>query len=309
LGANYEAAKKLCESIGKTIPQRKKEFQDKLENGSPSELTTLISELKQLSEKGPEEARKAMEIVTKASDDELNNMEAATRIELLTNLRRGMVAQKGVLQKARNRLYKAMELDPKFEKSDKAMREEVLNNVDQYIKKTDAKKKWPNMKDTEKEAFLQRVLEIQCTEMKKRMPTFKMPVITTFSKEQEQVKKDKLTDESGYFSGDKIYMNDQKASFKDFADVINTVIHENTHNYQDQLVEMLEKGELENDPRKNQAILFRLNQGDDYQNSPKLENYKDKYKEYEEAFAAYEKQPRELHAMRAGNDAKARFQG
>ena len=196
-------------------------------------------------------------------------------------------------------------MDKDFEDTDAKMREEVLNQVEKLIKTTEAKKNWPTMSDTQKEAFLQKVLDIQCAEMKKKIPNFAVPKITTFSKAAQKVKEDKLTNESGYFRDGKLYINDQKASFKDFADVINTVIHENTHNYQDQLVGMLERGELENDPRKNQAILFRLNQ-DEYQDTPKRDNYKG---DYDEAFEAYEKQPRELHAMRAGNDAKARFKG
>ena len=138
----------------------------------------------------------------------------------------------------------------------------------------------------------EKVLSIQCAErgmtpppikfMKPAAPKVVGPGVTTTKK--------------GHFSPSEnaIFLNpDPDGSFADFADLIDTVIHENTHNYQHQLVQQLKDGTLKPDsPLYEQARIFAANEAPGGYVKP------------EEDQAVYEKQPMEEHAWRAGSEAQ-----
>jgi hypothetical protein len=49
----------------------------------------------------------------------------------------------------------------------------------------------------------------------------------------------------------------------DFKETIDTILHENMHHYQDELVKMLHEGSLKSsDPRYDQALMFEVNKLD-----------------------------------------------
>ena len=90
--------------------------------------------------------------------------------------------------------------------------------------------------------------------------------------------------------------NDSGANFnEDFDDSLDTIIHENTHNYQHKLVARLEAGEIRpTDPEYNQAVLFQL-------------NFAGYLESTDEGHEAYAKQPVEMHAWLAGGEAHRLF--
>jgi hypothetical protein len=79
------------------------------------------------------------------------------------------------------------------------------------------------------------------------------------------------------------------SSVNDFEKAIDLAFHENSHNYQNELVKKLENGTLDrNDPAYEQAQLFEINDG------PQA------YVDGAEDFDVYKKQPLEEHAHQNG---------
>jgi hypothetical protein len=93
-----------------------------------------------------------------------------------------------------------------------------------------------------------------------------MPPIRLFREGPQVV--DDITGEELYECGGyepgtgKIKLNARAPAFLDFDETLNTIIHENTHNFQQALVAALEAGLIDKDaePEKyHQAVLFQLN--------------------------------------------------
>jgi hypothetical protein len=99
----------------------------------------------------------------------------------------------------------------------------------------------------------------------------------------------------GQFSKAKntIELNTANAGFKDFRELLDTLTHENTHAYQAKLIKQLDDGTLKlGDPEYNAAMIFKLNTNKGYITSSESATYPEK--------KAYDNQPKEVHAWRAG---------
>ena len=129
-----------------------------------------------------------------------------------------------------------------------------------------------------------------------------VPKIVMSSDPDSGISPEKLKGMAGGFSSTEgtIYIKDEQGSklATDCYEVLNTILHENTHNYQFKLVQMLEAGALKKDqePGKSlydQAVLFQLNMGP----GPG----------YLGGEPGYKKQPTEEHAHKAGDDAEEFF--
>jgi hypothetical protein len=295
LAKDCDEAAKLSQEFGKAFPQRK--YLDRYNNAkSASDLRGLLTELQQIKREGPAKAKQALSTLKGKTDEDIKLMPAQERIELLTNLKLGDSKSESDCRKAMARLYKAMVLEDDFANKDREMRTKVLTKLKTNEVLLDAKRTWTEKSTQEKVEVLRTALRIQCGEM--GIPENEMPEITLFSEPSVKLSPDKKLTLEGFFSPSdgKIYLNDNRDSFKeDFDDSLDTIIHENTHNYQHKLVKKLEEGLIkEGDPEYNQAILFQFN----------FANYLDSK---DEGHEAYEKQPTEMHAWTAGREAHMLF--
>ncbi|HKM61872.1 MAG TPA: hypothetical protein VJY39_05215 [Acidisphaera sp.] len=111
---------------------------------------------------------------------------------------------------------------------------------------------------------------------------------------------------------------------QDFDDALETVVHETTHAYQRALLQEITRPDGKvglDDTRYAQAQLFKLN-NEAYYDGPvappvrptgedatteSIEEYNRKRRQYDEQLEAYENQPVERHAIKAGNEAGRLF--
>ena len=222
---------------------------------------------------------------------------------MLVNLRRGGGKNHKDCREAMIKMQKAVPLEKDFKKKDSVMRKTVQDKLVGSKELRDARRKWASLGNTEennkeKTKALEAALKIQCDVMREKWGVdVAMPPLELYKAGPSG--QDELTGEDQFESGNfvpetgKIKINLQAPSFKDFDSVLNTVIHENTHNFQHALVEALEAGQIDKDaePEKyNQAVLFQLNM-------PPLG-----YLNAEDG-DAYELQSTERHAYKAGNQA------
>lgn len=78
--------------------------------------------------------------------------------------------------------------------------------------------------------------------------------------------------------------------YLDFEDMVDSVFHENTHNWQDQLVKGLKLEGAEKNPLHEQALIFAVNR-------PFYLGWRDGSVS---GYMAYRGQPMEAHAFRSG---------
>lgn len=139
----------------------------------------------------------------------------------------------------------------------------------------------PNTAEIEK--LMKQVVKLQCEELGIDPPT----PTETFTN----------TDRPGLCgqyskSDNKISLNTANVGFKDFRELLDTLTHENTHAYQAKLIKGLDDGSIKaGDPEYAAAMIFALNTNKGYVTSSESAHHpKD----------AYNKQPKEVQAWRAG---------
>lgn len=241
-------------------PDRKKDILSKLGAAATTEarkeLTATLSDLIQRGQAAAQAALKALNAET-----DLTHLTLKRRIELIADLRRGDEASREDRRDAIAMLYTVTELDEKFMKKDDQRREQVHEGLKNSPILNQAWQEWnkplPKREKLEvRRKAIQEALEIQCA----ALGINPVPAVEYFSEPTAQVDADHKLSCAGYFQKGKLYINDESASFDDFDDVLDTVIHENTHNYQSTLVEKLEAGEIkEGDDEYEQVLLFQLN--------------------------------------------------
>jgi hypothetical protein len=321
--------------IARAIPKKKKDCLELLAKAdSAAGRIPLALELDNLEGEGLVKSQEAMKAVNSTTAEDLKKLPTAKKIELLAGLRRGDDSTLAARKEAIAKLYVATDLDDQFLKGkdgkggDNAKRQLVMEGLKNDAIKNAARNWNDNSLGQDelramREKTILSALEIQCGILKiKPMPTVKF-----FSQPSANVSADKKVGTAGYFDSrdGNIYLNDESASFKDFDTVLDTVIHENTHNYQHKLVEKLEAGEIkEGDEEYEQALLFQLNGGDGHfeGNGDKaaqlLENLnagliKKGDSDYDAAVAArinhegYMNCPLERHAWKAGGEVSKLF--
>jgi hypothetical protein len=206
----------------------------------------------------------------------------AEKIQLLKELRGLSAKMTPEYRAAQREVYKVIKLDPAFVKEDKKKRKEIVKTLvpDKAAKAEfkDKRKNWSKQSDDQKIAMIRKAVQAQS-----KVLGIPAPEIV---KVNDPPKDGLIT--NGYFNPEdgKIYINlHPKSSVNDFEKAIDLAFHENSHNYQNELVKKLENGTLKkDDPAYEQAMLFEINDG------PQA------YVEGAEDFAVYKKQPLEEHA-------------
>lgn len=180
-------------------------------------------------------------------------------------------------------MYKAMTLDEDFKKEDAKIREqyqtelqndEELKSAIQDWKKTDAEGN-PLVDFEKKKQMFQKILETQS-----KAYGIDVPEIEWYPGDEGDF---------GGFSADTTRISLNTRYLDNPKEMMDTIIHENTHNYQDELVKKFVAGDLkEGDPMYEQAKTFAVT------------HHWDAYVPPREDGDAYEKQPEEMQAWDAG---------
>lgn len=180
-------------------------------------------------------------------------------------------------------LYQAMKLDENFEKEDAKKRKAYSEELAADTEIQDTVEDWNAVKDgkpvvsvAQQQAVLEKILKAQS-----KVYNIPVPVIRWYDGDAGDFGGFNTT--SGIISLNNRYLSDPQ-------EMINTVLHENTHNYQDQLVKRFFNGEIpESDPLYLQAKTFAVS------------HHMDAYVKGSEDGPAYKGQPEEMHAWGAGD--------
>ena len=231
-------------------------------------------------------ASKALTALTAASVEDISKLDSGKQVELLEQLR----AEKGELtpeqRAAQRKVYAAMKIDPVFKEADEKRRKELGKSIRKDKELMEAKDKWADVPIADRLRLLERTLKSECA-------IYGMPVpeVRTFSEPPG---------DEGFFDPvtNAISLNiHEDADFHDFYECIDTIVHENAHNYQEYMVTKLAEGLIKpGDPDYKQALMFAANSGGgDYVDS-------------DEDKAIYKKQPLEEHAWATGKGIAALLQ-
>jgi hypothetical protein len=205
------------------------------------------------------------------------------------------------------KMYSVMQMDEKFLQADDAKRKDLLDNkltkMPLVADLRNAQKNWNTKPETpqlkqQKQKALQAIADAQCETFKFKGVTI---VCTDFQTDPTPVVQKNKT-AYGFFNKDNnsIYLNTSSDGYNDFEMAVDLIVHENSHNYQDQLAARLHLDPLNNqrlkptDAEYQQALQFDLFN---------LRNDKGEQVGYvtgEENYAVYKTQPNEAHSWYAG---------
>ena len=295
-----ERSSTVIAELSALVPWRQRdlrsEFSQSLASFDPDTanafLTKIQKELNDLKAESPKRSQAAVTFVNETKPAALKELPFDRKVELLTDLRLGDASSLEERTRAMALLYENMELEESFKKTDDELRQNVLQQLKNDELVRNASRNWNGMNAEAKVKALKQALAIQCQQIGIDPP----PPVKLYSDPTVKVDEDKKLTCAGYYSPQErsIYLNDDSATFKgDFDDALDTIIHENTHNYQRKLVDDLVAGRLlPGDPNYQQAVLFQLNTL-----KPGYVNNGPGYKE----------QPLERHAWLAGGEARRLF--
>lgn len=227
--------------------------------------------------------RKAGEAETELDTIDPGVLKAKTaeeKLALLNDLRGQKQKLTDKQREMQRKVYMAMDLDPEFLKVDEERRGRLIDSIRGDTELMDAKDGWATGEPSKKIALLTKTLKSECD-------IYGMPVpeVQTFAEPPGDL---------GSFnsSTNVIRINiHPEATFDDFFDTIDTIVHENAHNYQGFLVKKLKEGLiLPGDPEYTQALMFAANSEPwGYVNGSEDRD-------------CYEKEPLEEHAWKTGGD-------
>lgn len=210
----------------------------------------------------------------------LKSKTAEEKLALLNDLRGQKKELTDKQRELQRKVYMAMDLDTEFLKVDEERRGRLIDTIRGDTELLGARDTWPTEDPSKKIALLTRTLRAECD-------IYGMPVpeVQTFSEPPGDL---------GSFnsSTNVIRINiHPEATFDDFYDTIDTIVHENAHNYQGFLVKKLQEGLIQpGDPEYVQALMFAAN------SEPWA------YVTAEEDKDCYKKEPLEEHAWKTGGD-------
>ena len=173
------------------------------------------------------------------------------------------------------KMYRATKLDPQFLNYEKGKRDEVVQELmkDKAGLKQ-SRDEWPLMDEDKKMAVVKKLAKVHCDTL-----GFDPPQTITFV--------DDSPGTSGAFNwgSSTLEINRKGYGFNDFELMLDTIFHENSHNWQMQIAQRM-RGQkpppiTDNDPIQTMALLFDANHG-------------------HKSDEAYEDQPKEKHSFRAG---------
>lgn len=280
-----------------------------LQTRTQTVLEPLISQAKQrvkntgdLPEGNPlqkaEKGVKAREAINALSDIQLEALAPDEQIKLMKSLRVSDRMGEDPYREAQRKLYNTMKLDEAFLQDESQKRQQMTDKLlaEKQELLLQAKSTWNKQPQDSKERkalleqkrkVLEEIVRAQCEAF-----GFDPPKKIEFVDEPDVL-------DNGAFQPDskEISLNTNSVALNDFESAIDLIVHENHHNFQDQLVARLNLPE--NDPKKikappppnplyQQALLFALNDEPSGYVTP------------DEGQENYEKQPMEEHSWYSG---------
>jgi hypothetical protein len=225
---------------------------------------------------GVEKALKALEARTKALDlpkkqkdatdtgDKIDKMSDADVAKLkpedkakLVKAMLGAGKPTGKVRDAQKKIYRNTDVDADYRKDDEARQDKVTAALKGDKDLAEARGKWDKLDKEGLRKALGKIVAVQS-----KAYGISPPSIVFFPDEEPAVTKGAGV-VLGYFNpaDGKLHINrDPAAGIKDFTTTIETVLHENMHHYQTELVKLLAAGKLKSsDPRYKQALMFQVN--------------------------------------------------
>jgi hypothetical protein len=226
---------------------------------------------------------------------ELQALSLVDKLELLTDLRGGGQYESQDRRKAAMaKLYLHIDLDPDFAIPDGNQRAVALDEIRTVLAPED--RDWAIMTQDERVDALRVALEIQSKHM--GLPASEQATVRVGANMTRTLDDGSTVTLGGVFNPVTRTIEISSDRLGHFDTIMDTVIHENTHNHQRWLITQLEQGAIQpGHPYYRQVALFALNQGvGNHKGGTGLLPKKDDDD-------AYEKQPTELHAHLAGAEA------
>ncbi len=193
---------------------------------------------------------------------------------------------------AMRKVYGAMTLDAQFIDTDNANRKAVVDALmrDHKQEFKDARDNWGIMTKEQRESMLQKVVDAHCAQIGHTKPGGATPGSSFTFYPNSTMGED--TDNGRYsMSRDTILINTKQPVYEDFELAIDLIFHENSHNYQNQLVKGI--ATITTDPPLTQAKMFQAT----------WTAASNAYINGDEDYDGYQKQPIEAHAWLAGPQA------
>jgi hypothetical protein len=279
------------------LPLRRAEFLDLLMAVNGPEGAKALSQLVLLEHvAATDRCATAVERIERIAADDLSALSLQDKLSLLQDLRGGgLFGSQDRRKAAMAKLYLHTELDPAFAADDDKQRADALAEIRAVLEPED--RKWATMPQDERLDALTLALEIHSDYM--NIPDSERATIVIGSNLTRTLADGQKVTLGGAFNYGTRTIEISSAFLGHFDRILDTAIHENTHNHQRWLVKQLEQGAIKSDDKRyRQVALFALNQSVvGYHQSGTGLLPKD------EDDSAYEKQPTELHAHRAGADA------
>lgn len=229
-----------------------------------------------------DEARQALVDI---APDELKNKTTDEKLDLLDGLRATGEDLTPDERKLQRKLYNSMDYDPEFKRVDEQRRDDLVAALKSDKDITEARDKWGQMTDDQRLAILMKVLKAEC-----KVYDIPEPTVRLFNEPPG---------DEGFFASDTMTLNLNthiESGWSDYKEAIDTVIHENMHNYQAVLVQRLEEGIItKDDPEYVQARIFAANDTPDGYVTPS-----EPVDDDEKGTNTYKTQPLEAHAWDTG---------
>ncbi|GAB5389235.1 MAG: hypothetical protein Alpg2KO_22030 [Alphaproteobacteria bacterium] len=222
----------------------------------------------------------ARALLDKLTDAEIGRLTARTQLEILGHLHLPDTQRLPArdIMDAQSKLYRNMKLDPEFQAQEEDRIKDVATAIVAEPSIADARKKWGSLDEAERIKVMEKVVKIHSDKMGLTPAS-----ITPFLEEPEEEPNPDGGDpllfirHASYdFATDTIEVNTHKyAALSNFNEALLTILHENNHNHQLQLISRLRNGQIDkSDKDYVQIALFSLNytrsgmvpsSGEDYQ--------------------------------------------
>ena len=208
------------------------------------------------------------------------------KLKLLDDMRATGEKLTPVQRKLQRKLYASLDYDPEFKEADEKRRGELVDALKGDAELTEARGKWATMDDDKKLAVLVKVMNAEC-----KVFNIPAPTVRLFYEPPG---------DDGYFSDATMTLSlntHPDSGWADYKESVNTVVHENMHNYQAVLVRRLVEGIItKEDPEYEQALIFAANDAPGGYVPPSEELDAD-----EAGTKPYKTQPVEAHAWDSGD--------
>jgi hypothetical protein len=231
-------------------------------------------------------ADEATQELTDITPSDLKAKPTAQKLKLLEDMRATGADLTPAQRKLQRKLYASLDYDPEFKAEDEKRRGELVEALKADKEVTGARGKWATMDDDQRLAVLVKVMNAECKVFKIPAPAVLLFYVPP--------------GDEGFFSPGSMTLNlntHPDSGWSDYKEAINTVVHENMHNYQAVLVQRLQEGIItKDDPEYTQALIFAANDEPGGYVAPS-----EKLDPDESGTKPYKTQPVEAHAWDTGD--------